>query len=88
MRYAWEQIKRNILLYTYRRRANALRSYLTISAVVDLSAKEQDFIDFQTSRMLARKTARQRRVDPSQDWTASLPAMPRRGSAHAVYTVR
>ena len=88
MKYAWEQIKRNNQLYTYRWRVNALRSYLTKAAVVDLSANEQDFIDFQTNRMLQRKTARQRRLDPSQDWTASLPYMPRRGSAHAVYTAR
>lgn len=88
MRYAWEQIKRNFLLYTYRRRVNTLRSYLTKAAIVDLSAKEQDFIDFQTTCMLQRKIARQRRLDPSQDWTVSLPAMPRRGSAHAMYTVR
>lgn len=88
MRYAWEEIKRNILVYTYRRRMNALRSYLSAAAVVDLSANEQDFIDIQTNRMLKRKEARQRLVDPSRDWTASLQAMPNRGSAYAVYTAR
>lgn len=88
MKYAWEQIKRNILLYTYRRRVSLVHSYLTKAAVVDLTSKEQDFIDFQTSRMLQRKAARQRRKNPDIDWPSSLPAMPRRGSAHAVYTVR
>ncbi len=88
MRYAWEQIKRNFLVYTYRRRVSMLHSYLSKSAVVDLSCEEQNFVDLQTYRMLKRKAARQRRKNPAQDWTASLPAMPRRGSAYAVYTAR
>lgn len=88
MKYAWEEIKRNFLVYTYRRRMNALRSYLSKATVVDLSCEEQDFVDFQTYRLLKRKTERQRRMNPAQDWTASLPAMPRRGSAYAVYTAR
>ena len=67
---------------------NVLHSYLSKSTVVDLSCEEQHFVDFQTDRMLKRKAARQRRKNPAQDWTASLPAMPRRGSAYAVYTAR
>lgn len=88
MKYAWEELKRNILLYSYRRRVSTLHTYLTQAAVVDLTSAEQDFIDAQTSRLLARKTARQQRINPAQDWTASLPAMPRRGFAHAVYVAR
>ncbi len=88
MRETWKELKRNFLVYTYRRRMQVVHSYLAKAAVVDLNREEQDFVDFQTSRMLKRKTKRQQRKNPAQDWTASLPAMPRRGSAYAVYTAR
>ena len=38
----------------------------------------------QTDRMIMRKSARQRRLDPARDWTALLHTMPNRGSAYAL----
>ncbi len=56
------------------------------TSVVDLNAQEKDFVNLQTHRMLLRKRARQYKLNPLLDWTTSLPPMPHRGSAYAMYS--
>lgn len=57
-------------------------------SVVNLNQREKDFVNWQTQRMLLRKQARQFKRNPQLDWTASLPMMPRRGCAYALYNAK
>ena len=84
-------MKKNILklkqffrLYHIRRQDAMLGSYLSSSEIVDLTREEKEYVNMQTDRMLMRKSARQRRLDPARDWTALLQPMPNRGSAYAL----
>lgn len=85
-------MKKNILklkqffrLYHIRRQDVLLGSYLSSHEIVDLTQEEKEYVNRQTDRMLMRKSARQRRLDPARDWTALLQPMPHRGSAYALH---
>ncbi len=82
------KLKKFFRLYHLRRQDILLDSYLSSSEIVDLTSEEKDYVNMQTDRMLMRKSARQRRLDPHRDWTALLQTMPNRGSAYALRSGR
>ncbi|MBQ7908825.1 MAG: hypothetical protein IJ311_04980 [Elusimicrobiaceae bacterium] len=82
------KLKKFFRLYSLHRQGVLLESYLSSSEIVDLNTQEKDYVNMQTDRMLMRKSARQRRLDPARDWTALLQPMPERGSAYALHVGR
>ncbi len=82
------QLKQFFRLYHIRRQEILLDSYLSSRKTVDLTSEEKDYVNMQTNRMLMRKSARQRRLNPTLDWTALLHTMPNRGSAYALHVGR
>ncbi|MBR3899012.1 MAG: hypothetical protein IKJ44_01935 [Elusimicrobiaceae bacterium] len=79
-----EQFKQFLRMSNIRKQTAALQACLSVNTIVYLNPEEKDFVNMQTDRMIMRKSARQRRLDPARDWTALLPSMPNRGSAYAI----
>ncbi len=68
--------------------SHACNAWAAKEQTIDLNVEEKAFVNLQTHRMLLRKQARQFKRNPQLDWTASLPMMPRRGSAYALYNAK
>ncbi|MBR5609436.1 MAG: hypothetical protein IKW63_04180 [Elusimicrobiaceae bacterium] len=79
-----EQFKQFLRIYNMRKQTAFLEACLSVNTVIDLNSEEKDYVNMQTDRMIMRKSARQRRLDPARDWTALLHTMPNRGSAYAL----
>ena len=79
-----EQFKQFLRIYNMRKQTAFLQACLSVNTVIDLNSEEKDYVNMQTDRMIMRKSARQRRLDPARDWTALLHTMSNRGSAYAL----